>query len=126
MYELFYDEVPFYADSLAETYGRIMDHEVGFCVMVIAICLELNSIRRNRNILHSPRTRKLLKMLWILCDGKRVETALNSDVFGDLMRLSKRLICKKEDRLGRNGAEELKKHKWFDGFDWENARKGIV
>ncbi|KAJ3055695.1 hypothetical protein HK097_009662 [Rhizophlyctis rosea] len=82
MYELFYDEVPFYADSLAETYGRIMDHEKHFAF---------------------PD------------DSEASEDAL------DLMR---RLICKKEDRLGRNGADELKKHKWFAGFDWENARKG--
>ncbi len=28
-----------------------------------------------------------------------------------------------EIRLGRNGAEEIKKHPFFDGIDWANIRK---
>lgn len=28
-----------------------------------------------------------------------------------------------ENRLGRNGAEEIKKHPFFDGVDWINIRK---
>ncbi|KAJ3039406.1 hypothetical protein HDV00_012283 [Rhizophlyctis rosea] len=81
MYELLFDEVPFYAESMAETYGKIMDHEKHFAF---------------------PDD----------CEA--------SEDAQDLMR---RLICKKEDRLGRNGADEIKKHKWFDGFNWSNARK---
>ncbi|KAI8805344.1 kinase-like domain-containing protein, partial [Cladochytrium replicatum] len=61
LFELLFDEVPFYAESLTGIYNRIMDHEV--------------------------------------------------------------LICKKEVRLGRNGAEEIKKHPWFSGFDFSNARQ---
>lgn len=37
--------------------------------------------------------------------------------------LVSRLICKKEIRLGREGSDEIKKHKFFDGLDWDSIRK---
>ncbi|KAI8800891.1 kinase-like domain-containing protein, partial [Cladochytrium replicatum] len=75
LFELLFDEVPFYAESLTGIYNRIMDHEVW----------DINS-------------------KWIIS-----------------LKLS--LICKKEVRLGRNGAEEIKKHPWFSGFDFSNVRR---
>ena len=33
-----------------------------------------------------------------------------------------KLIADSEVRLGRNGAEEIKQHPFFEGFDWEGVR----
>jgi hypothetical protein len=32
-------------------------------------------------------------------------------------------VSDSETRLGRNGADEIKKHPFFEGFDWEGIRK---
>jgi serine/threonine kinase 38 len=37
--------------------------------------------------------------------------------------LLKKLVNDAEIRLGRNGAEEIKKHPFFRGVDWNNVRK---
>jgi len=37
--------------------------------------------------------------------------------------LLKRLVTDAENRLGKNGAEEIKKHPFFEGIDWANVRK---
>lgn len=34
----------------------------------------------------------------------------------------KRLICDADTRLGRNGAEEIKAHPFFDNVNWETLR----
>ncbi|KAI9002649.1 hypothetical protein BC832DRAFT_560539 [Gaertneriomyces semiglobifer] len=81
MFELLYDEVPFYSESLMETYGKIMDHERHFAF---------------------PEE--------------------GDELSEEAIDLMKKLICKREMRLGRNGAEELKQHRWFRGIDWVAIR----
>lgn len=39
--------------------------------------------------------------------------------------LINKLVCEPENRLGRNGAEEIKKHPYFKGVDWDNIRRVI-
>lgn len=35
----------------------------------------------------------------------------------------KRMICDAEVRLGRNGAEEIKAHPFFDPINWDELRE---
>ncbi|KAJ3219933.1 Serine/threonine-protein kinase MRCK alpha [Dinochytrium kinnereticum] len=81
LYELLFDEVPFYSESLMETYGKIMDHEKTFSF------------------------------------PDDIEISKDAE---DLIR---KLICKKEARLGRNGIQEIKSHPWFKNFEWSQAQK---
>ncbi|KAI8883124.1 kinase-like protein [Backusella circina FSU 941] len=39
--------------------------------------------------------------------------------------LIRRLICDAEHRLGYNGADEIKSHPFFRGFDWNNIRSSV-
>ena len=38
----------------------------------------------------------------------------------------KKLITDADERLGRNGVEEIKAHPFFKGFDWDGVRKKIA
>lgn len=77
-YELLFGETPFYAESLVETYGKIMNHE---------------------DHLQFP--------------------ADVTDVPASAQDLIRQLLCRQEERLGRGGLDDFRKHPFFEGVDWE-------
>ncbi|XP_020028534.1 myotonin-protein kinase isoform X3 [Castor canadensis] len=83
-YEMFYGQTPFYADSTAETYGKIVHY---------------------KEHLSLP-----------LADTGVPEEARD---------LIQRLLCPAEVRLGRDGANDFRKHPFFFGLDWEGLRDSL-
>ncbi|XP_067875305.1 serine/threonine-protein kinase MRCK alpha [Heterodontus francisci] len=77
-YEMLFGQTPFYADTLAETFGKIINY------------------RENLRFPDSV-----------------------SDVTGEARGFIQNLVCHREERLGRNGVEDLKKHPFFAGIEWD-------
>lgn len=103
MYEMLYGETPFYAESLVETYGKIMNHKVS---LRLYVCIEFPQIivllSRDASLLFFPQERFQFPQQI-------------TDVSEDAKDLIRRLICSREHRLGQNGIEDFKHHPFFTG-----------
>jgi hypothetical protein len=109
-------ETPFYAESLVGTYSKIMDHK--------------NALNFQDDVEISAEAKDLIRCF--LCD--RCVTVVSTFLLFIVSRLNsfrKYLIkiymhvCRSQ-RLGRNGVEEIKKHKFFannESWTWENIRQ---
>lgn len=104
MYEMLYGETPFYAESLVETYGKIMNHKVG----VSFSRSEFSSFQQdplwNAPFSSSPP-----------CQERFQFPQQVTDVSEEAKDLIRRLICSREHRLGQNGIEDFKHHPFFTG-----------
>lgn len=90
MYEMLYGETPFYAESLVETYSKIMNHKVS----------------QKRYEFSRNSTKVLTRAILQNCFDFPVDTGFNvSDEAKDLIR---KLICTSEFRLGQNGIADFK------------------
>lgn len=96
MYEMLFGETPFYAESLVDTYGKIMNHETKFSIPDDADCAAEA--------------------------GSDADAQQFTPVSEDAKNLLRQLICRNELRLGKNGLADFKAHSFFNGIDWENIR----
>ncbi|PWA27540.1 hypothetical protein CCH79_00000244 [Gambusia affinis] len=112
MYEMLYGETPFYAESLVETYGKIMNHKVSrleFSAAVRRVSLAVFSHSRLSDVISFEQERFQFPQQI-------------TDVSEEAKDLIRRLICSREHRLGQNGIEDFKQHPFFTGIDWDNIR----
>lgn len=113
MYEMLYGETPFYAESLVETYGKIMNHKN---------CFEFpaDETAGGATAATGATGAAATAAASAAAAGNSNEYRV-SDEAKDLMR---RLICSPDYRLGQQGIEDFKRHPWFEGIDWEAIRLG--
>ncbi len=55
---------------------------------------------------------------------KYLEFPNDRDISTEAIDFIKKLITKSENRLGKNGSDELKAHAWLKGTSWENIKNG--
>lgn len=98
MYEMLYGETPFYAESLVDTYGKIMNHEAKFTLP------PSTSSQKN-------------------ADDENLESSDAVMISEEAKDLIRKLICRAEVRLGRRGLDDFYAHPWFTSIDWEHIRE---
>ncbi|RUP46483.1 hypothetical protein BC936DRAFT_146901, partial [Jimgerdemannia flammicorona] len=100
LYELLQGEPPFASDSLAETYGKIMEAEV-LAAHFIHLCNHRFAIVFQKHLQFNP----------------------DIPVSSEAKDLIRRFLCPKEQRLGKNGIKEIREHAFFRGIDWDRIEQ---
>lgn len=98
MYEMLIGYPPFCSETHHETYRYV--------------------INRNRNIY----IYNLLSYRKIINWKHTLQFPEDSKISADARDLIKKLCCDANDRLGKNGVEEIKAHTFFKGVDWLKIR----
>ena len=111
-YEMFYGQTPFYADSTAETYGKIVHYKV--------------STARGTPDLpwHVTPGQHPLPSLSLVQEHLSLPLA-DAGVPEEARDLIQRLLCPPETRLGRDGAGDFQNHPFFFGLDWDSLRDSV-
>uniref|UniRef100_A0A915KYD2 non-specific serine/threonine protein kinase n=1 Tax=Romanomermis culicivorax TaxID=13658 RepID=A0A915KYD2_ROMCU len=112
MYEMLFGETPFYAESLVETYAKIMNHQVSVTHVNLCSQVELDTTY----VFNSYVYRIVVPFKEVFDFPDDIEA---SEEAKDLMR---RLICSMECRFGKNGLEDFRKHPFFKEINWETLR----
>lgn len=58
----------------------------------------------------------------ILCFKETLQFPPEASLSAQAEHLIRSLLCDREERLGRNGADEIKQHPFFAGIDWSSLR----
>jgi serine/threonine-protein kinase MRCK len=117
MYEMLYGETPFYAESLVDTYGKIMNHEAKFSLPddEVASTATPTTPSSAETVPPTPTTPANGE-----AGDDASDTMIVSSEAKDLMR---KLICRSEIRLGKRGLDDVREHAWFNGIDWVHIRE---
>lgn len=100
IFESFYGETPFYAESLVETYFKIMNHKIHFMVSHFIYANALILIIRTFVF--------------------KLQFPVNAKVTDEAKDLISNLIT---DRAARyKSIDQFKSHSWFTGLDWDKMR----
>lgn len=112
-YEMLLGATPFYAESIAETYAKIIRfqvHKRSFCPLVHAgrcgicgACQALKQFTSSQDHFEFPSS------------GPEISEPARSLIAG--------LISEREDRLGRKGFGDFRGHPFFGGLDWASLHE---
>lgn len=111
-YEMFYGQTPFYADSTAETYGKIVHYKV-------------STARETPDL--PPHVLPGLRPLpsLSLVQEHLSLPLVDAGVPEEARDLIQQLLCPPETRLGRDGAGDFQNHPFFFGLDWDGLRDSV-